>query len=86
MVLSWVIAGLGCVFSGLSYAEMSARVPSAGSSYAYTFYGLGEYAAFLAGFCLFVEVSLVFNWFLCKEERRKCLWRDIETKVNVCNT
>mgnify|MGYP001051945412 CR=1 FL=1 len=58
VVLSWVLAGIGCVFSGLSYAEMSARVPSAGSSYAYTFFAMGELPAVIAGWCVALEVSL----------------------------
>ena len=29
-VLSWVVAGFGCLLSGLSFAELSWRVPSAG--------------------------------------------------------
>ena len=42
VVFSWVIAGGCCIFSALSYAELSSRMPAAGSSYAYVYYSLGE--------------------------------------------
>ena len=42
MVISWLIAGFGCCFSAMSYAELSCRIPSAGSSYAYVYVALGK--------------------------------------------
>ncbi len=45
VVWSWLIAGFGCFFSAMSYAEMASRIPSAGSSYAYVFVALGELPA-----------------------------------------
>ena len=42
VVISWLIAGFGCCFSAMSYAELSCRIPSAGSSYAYVYVALGE--------------------------------------------
>lgn len=56
--ISWMLAGFACVLSGLSYAEMSARIPSAGSAYAYTYYTMGEMAACIAGWCLTLEYGL----------------------------
>eukprot|EP00501_MAST-03F_sp_TOSAG23-6_P000607 GSMAST32.ASY1.ANO1.628.1 assembled CDS len=47
VVLSWLIGGVCCCISGLSYAEMSSRLPSAGSAYAYTYYTMGELPAFI---------------------------------------
>jgi amino acid transporter len=43
VVISWLIAGFGCCFSAMSYAELSCRIPSAGSSYAYVYVALGEF-------------------------------------------
>ena len=40
--LSWMIAGLAAFLSGCCYAELSGRIPSTGSSYAYAFVALGE--------------------------------------------
>lgn len=42
VVVSWLIAGFGCCFSAMSYAELSCRIPSAGSSYAYVYVALGK--------------------------------------------
>ena len=42
VVISWLIAGFGCCFSAMSYAELSCRIPSAGSSYAYVYVALGN--------------------------------------------
>ena len=42
VVISWLIAGFGCCFSAMSYAELSCRIPSAGSSYAYVYVALGK--------------------------------------------
>lgn len=58
VVYSWILAGIGCTFSGLSYAELSCLIPSSGSSYAYTYVGLGEYLAFLAAWCLTLEYGI----------------------------
>jgi amino acid transporter len=58
VVWSWIIAGFGCSFSALSYAEMASRVPSAGSSYAYVYTTLGELPAVLAAWCLTLEYGL----------------------------
>jgi basic amino acid/polyamine antiporter, APA family len=60
VVWSWLIAGAGCSFSAMSYAEMSCRIPSAGSSYAYVFHGLGELPAVIAAWCLCLEYGIRF--------------------------
>ncbi|CAM9796350.1 unnamed protein product, partial [Choristocarpus tenellus] len=57
-VFSWILAGLGCVLNGLSFAELAWRVPSAGGPYAYTFVALGELPATVVGWCLTLEYGL----------------------------
>src|SRR4051794_41911687 len=37
IVLSFVLAGLTCIFSALSYAELSSTIPVAGSAYTYSY-------------------------------------------------
>lgn len=54
--MSWLLAGVGCVFSGLSYAELSSIIPSDGGAYAYAYVALGELPAVLTAWCLTLEV------------------------------
>ena len=42
IVLSFVLAGLGCVFAGLCYSEFASLIPIAGSAYTYGYATLGE--------------------------------------------
>ncbi|KAL7476363.1 hypothetical protein ACHAW6_002232 [Cyclotella cf. meneghiniana] len=56
--LSWIISGFAALLSGCCYAELSGRIPSTGSSYAYTFVALGELPAFLAAGMLSLEFLL----------------------------
>ena len=42
VVLSFVIAGVACLLSALSYAELSSTMPVAGSAYSFTYVAFGE--------------------------------------------
>jgi APA family basic amino acid/polyamine antiporter len=55
VVLSFIIAGLGCIFAGLCYAEFASMVPVAGSAYAYSYATLGEFTAWFVGWNLVLE-------------------------------
>lgn len=59
VVLSFCIAGLVCVFAGLAYAELAAMMPAAGSAYAYSYAALGETLAWIVGWSLILEYSVV---------------------------
>jgi APA family basic amino acid/polyamine antiporter len=63
LVLSYVIAGLACVFAALSFAELAAMVPGSGSAYTYAFVSLGRLPAFLTAWFLVLEY-LVGNMFV----------------------
>ena len=56
--ISWIISGFAALLSGCCYAELSGRIPSTGSSYAYTFVALGELPAFIAAGMLSLEFLL----------------------------
>ena len=55
IVLSFIVAGLGCLFAGLCYAEFAALIPIAGSAYTYAYATLGEFIAWIIGWDLILE-------------------------------
>ena len=57
IVLSFVVAGIGCVFAGLCYAEFASVIPIAGSAYTYGYTTLGEFIAWIIGWALCLEYA-----------------------------
>jgi APA family basic amino acid/polyamine antiporter len=57
IILSFVLAALGCVFSGLCYAEFASAIPVAGSAYTYGYASLGEIFAWIIGWDLILEYA-----------------------------
>jgi len=55
IVYSFILAGLGCLFAGLCYAEFAAMIPIAGSAYTYGYATLGELVAWIIGWDLILE-------------------------------
>jgi APA family basic amino acid/polyamine antiporter len=55
VVISFIIAGTGCLFAGLCYAEYAAMIPMAGSAYTYTYATLGRFLAWIIGWNLVLE-------------------------------
>jgi basic amino acid/polyamine antiporter, APA family len=55
VMLSFVLAGLGCLFAGLCYAEFASMIPVAGSAYTYAYATLGEFIAWIIGWDLILE-------------------------------
>jgi basic amino acid/polyamine antiporter, APA family len=55
--LSFVLAGIVCVFAGLCYAEMASTVPIAGSAYTYAYATMGEFIAWVTGWNLILEYA-----------------------------
>src|SRR5580692_6008879 len=58
IVISFIIAGLGCMFAGLCYSEFAGMVPVAGSAYAYSYATLGEFVAWFVGWNLVLEYMM----------------------------
>jgi basic amino acid/polyamine antiporter, APA family len=57
IVLSFVVAGIGCVFAGLCYAEFASMIPIAGSAYTYGYATMGEIVAWIIGWALVLEYA-----------------------------
>ncbi len=57
IVLSFVLAGVACVFAGLCYAEFASLIPIAGSAYTYGYATLGEIFAWIIGWDLILEYA-----------------------------
>lgn len=53
--LSFILAGMVCLFAGLCYGEFSAMIPESGSAYSYARHTLGEAMAWIIGWCLVLE-------------------------------
>ncbi len=58
VMLSYVVAGLGCVMAALCYAEFASTVPVAGSAYTYAYATLGELFAWIIGWDLVLEYAM----------------------------
>jgi APA family basic amino acid/polyamine antiporter len=58
LMLSFVVAGLACIFAALCYAEFAAMVPVAGSAYTYAYATLGEMFAWIIGWDLVLEYAV----------------------------
>lgn len=57
-VLSWLIGGVVCIFNTFAYMELSTRIPSGGSTYAYSYHGIGELPAVIAAWLVSLEYSI----------------------------
>jgi APA family basic amino acid/polyamine antiporter len=58
VTISFMIAGLGCAFAGLCYAEFASMLPIAGSAYTYSYATLGEFVAWIIGWDLILEYAV----------------------------
>ncbi len=58
VIMSFVVAAIGCLFAGLCYAEFAAMIPISGSAYAYAYVTMGELVAWVIGWALVLEYAL----------------------------
>jgi APA family basic amino acid/polyamine antiporter len=58
IMLSFVVAGVACVFAALCYAEFASMAPVAGSAYTYAYATLGELFAWIIGWDLVLEYAV----------------------------
>src|SRR5215831_261234 len=58
LMVSYVVAGVTCIFAALCYAEFASMVPVAGSAYTYAYATLGELVAWIIGWDLVLEYAV----------------------------
>ena len=58
LIVSFVVAGIACIFAALCYAEFASMVPVAGSAYTYAYATLGELLAWIIGWDLMLEYAV----------------------------
>jgi APA family basic amino acid/polyamine antiporter len=58
VVLAFLVAGIGCAFAGLCYAEFASMIPVAGSAYTYSYATMGELVAWIIGWDLILEYAV----------------------------
>lgn len=58
LALSFIIAGIGCMFAALCYAEFASVLPVEGSAYAYSYGTIGEIFAWFIGWNLILEYMM----------------------------
>lgn len=56
--VSWIVAGIACCLSGFAFMELSSRISTSGSSYAYAYHAVGEFPAVLAAWLLTLEYAV----------------------------
>lgn len=55
LAVSFILAGIGCLFAALCYAEFASILPVSGSAYAYSYGTIGEFFAWFIGWNLILE-------------------------------
>src|SRR2546421_1980613 len=58
VTLAFILAGLGCAFAGLCYAEFASMIPIAGSAYTYSYMTMGELVAWIIGWDFVLEYAV----------------------------
>src|SRR5438477_7673221 len=58
LMVSYLVAGVTCVFAALCYAEFASMAPVAGSAYTYAYTTMGELFAWIIGWDLVLECAV----------------------------
>src|SRR4051812_27478869 len=74
VVLAFVVAGIGCAFAGLCYAEFASMIPVAGSAYTYSYATMGEFVAWIIGWDLILEYAVA-------AATVSCAWSEYANRV-----
>src|SRR3977135_670479 len=74
VVLAFIVAGIGCAFAGLCYAEFASLIPVAGSAYTYSYATMGELVAWIIGWDLILEYAVA-------AATVSCAWSEYANRV-----
>lgn len=58
IILSFVLASVGCCFAALCYSEFASIIPVSGSAYTYSYATMGELVAWIIGWDLVLEYTV----------------------------
>ncbi len=58
VVISFMIAAIGCGFAGMCYSELASMIPVSGSAYTYAYATLGELVGWIVGWDLVLEYAV----------------------------
>src|SRR5438552_13087110 len=58
LMMSYVVAGVTCIFAALCYAEFASMAPVAGSAYTYAYTTMGALFAWIIGWDLVLEYAV----------------------------
>ncbi len=58
IILSFLIAGIGCAAASFCYSELAAMIPNSGSAYSYAYAAFGEFIGWLIGWTLVLEYAI----------------------------
>ena len=58
VTIAFIVAGIGCAFAGLCYAEFASMIPVAGSAFMYSYTTMGELVAWIIGWDLVLEYAV----------------------------
>ena len=57
IVISFILASIGCAFAGLCFSELASMIPVSGGAYTYTYATLGEFIAWIIGWALILNMQ-----------------------------
>lgn len=58
IIISFLLASIGCAFAGLCYSELASMIPISGSAYTYAYATMGELIAWIIGWDLILEYAV----------------------------
>jgi len=58
IIISFIVAAIGCLFAALCYAELASMIPVSGSAYTYAYATLGRFIGWFIGWNLVLEYGV----------------------------